>query len=254
MRSNPNYDVIKEPRGFIKCLEVFLAIFAFACATGFSGELSILQKEVVTGTGNPKLHKGVFTLSYPFSDDITMVLQEDMNDTTTMAERTAPFGERSKTEFFVVIGVFCFLYSLCMIIYYVFFQEDNSSNASVSTMLSPPVIDFVFGAFWCLFWFFSSCAFASGVLAIESSADLSELVAEGGAFHPYCIPTKITCIVTNAKYATLTVAILLGFLNVFVWLGNIWFLWKETPWHNSNAQPAATIQPPPQQAPTAQAI
>lgn len=251
MRSNPNYDVIKEPRGFIKCLEVFLAIFAFACATGFSGKLSILQTGVATG--NPVTHRSEFTLSYPFNDDIVMTLQKEMNDSSTMADRTAPFGERSKMEFFVVIGVFCFLYSLIMIIYYVFFQEDNSSNASVSTMFSPPVIDFVFGAFWCLFWFFSSCAFASGVLAIESSADLEKLVAEGGAFYPYCMPGKILCTVTNAKYATLTVAILLGFLNVFVWLGNIWFLWKETPWHSRSAQPA-TIQPPTQQAPAAQAI
>ena len=25
---------------------------------------------------------------------------------------------------------------------------------------------------------------------------------------------------------------ILGFLNLFVWLGNLWFLFKETPWHN----------------------
>lgn len=25
---------------------------------------------------------------------------------------------------------------------------------------------------------------------------------------------------------------ILGFLNLFVWLGNLWFLFKETPWHS----------------------
>jgi len=59
--------------------------------------------------------------------------------------------------------------------------------------------------FWALFWFFSACAFAAGVNAIKDAADLNILVAEDGAFYDACV--KQVCNVTNAKYATLTVAI-----------------------------------------------
>ncbi len=32
-------------------------------------------------------------------------------------------SERHSTEFFVVIGVFCFLFSLGMLIYYIYFED-----------------------------------------------------------------------------------------------------------------------------------
>jgi len=53
---------------------------------------------------------------------------------------TAPLDERSKMEFFVTIGVFCFLYSLVMLLYYIFFEEENTRNAPPTSTLSPPVI------------------------------------------------------------------------------------------------------------------
>lgn len=48
----------------------------------------------------------------------------------------------------------------------------------------------------------------------------------------------------------------MGFLNVFVWCGNLWFLYKETPWHAPKNSSAATVpgQQAPPQAPPAAAI
>lgn len=243
MRTSPNYDVIKEPRGFIKCLEVFLAIFAFACATGYRGSFQVKQSYL------GKSHNGKADFKYPFDGAVTINL--DFNQTKYDVE--IPIEQRSSTEFFVTIGVFCFLYSVVMVVYYVFFEEDNSRNASAtSSTLSPPVIDFAFGSFWALFWFFSACAFAAAVHSLKDATDVNKLIAKDGALHKYCSGDHM-CDVSKAKYATLTVAILLGFLNVFVWAGNIWFLWKETPWHSKNNQPPATVQPP-QQTPQAAAI
>lgn len=238
MRSQPNYEVIKEPRGFIKCLEIFLAIFAFACATGFRGTLTINQESGAMSHGA----EGNF--QYPFDEGIPLKLSKNLSISTATESVVAPLNERSKAEFFVVIGVFCFLYSLGMLVYYVLFEEDSTKNASPSgSLTSPPVIDFAFGAFWTLFWFFSACAFAAAVSNISDASDTGKLI--NGDLASYCGNVKINCSGKSAKTATLTVAILLGFLNVFVWAGNIWFLWKETPWHKGNAQPA-TI-PPPQQ-------
>lgn len=188
-------------------------------------------------------------------------------------------------EFFVVIGVFCFLYSLGMLLYYIFFEENSATNATpiTSSMLSLPtivIIDFFypnylfwhffmrcalilvtfyllffifiiashtiplflisdsiyffffspwfclsnfslsrflkdlgFGAFWTLFWFFSACAFAAGVNNLKDSASTEALI--GGSFKEFC-KNGITCQGHDAKYATLTVAIVSILVN-FVW-------------------------------------
>jgi len=232
MRQNPNYDVVKEPRGFIKCLEIFLAIFAFACATGYRGHPKIVQTANIQNI--TKYHNAEATIQYPFDQGITMNVMYLNNGTVDTVDISSELDERSKMEFFVVIGVFCFLYSLGMLVYYIFFEEDSATNATpiTSSMFSLPTIDLGFGAFWTLFWFFSACAFAAGVNNLKDSASTETLI--GGSFKEFCKKGIIDCEGHDAKYATLTVAILLGFLNVFVWAGNIWFLWKETSWHNNS--------------------
>ena len=45
-------------------------------------------------------------------------------------------------------------------------------------------------------------------------------------------------------YKFLTSPQLLGFLNAFVWAGNLWFLWKETPWHNEKGKESTRLIPP----------
>lgn len=253
MRQNPNYDVVKEPRGFIKCLEVFLAIFAFACATGYRGYLKIDQT-----TPYGQTHDAQGTIQYPFSQTLEMPLLQPTTNNTV--KYTLEVDERSKIEFFVFIGVMCFLYSLGMLVYYIFFEENNTMNATpvTSSWLSPPIIDFGLGAFWTLFWFFSACAFAAGVNALKDLVNIENLTKQGGAFYEPCTLNNFKCEGTNPKYATMTVAILLGFLNVFVWAGNIWFLYKETPWHNKSLSSSAaggpsTVQQP-QSQPAAAAI
>lgn len=50
-------------------------------------------------------------------------------------------NERHSAEFFVVIGVFCFLYSLGVLICYIAFQEDVQVQAApTGGYLNPPVI------------------------------------------------------------------------------------------------------------------
>ena len=47
---------------------------------------------------------------------------------------------RSSMEYFVVIGVFCFLYSLGVLVYYIMFEEDQTSPSAPPSKFSPPVI------------------------------------------------------------------------------------------------------------------
>jgi len=245
MRSSANLDVIKEPRGFIKVIEIFLAIFAFACATGYRGYFKISQ--ILNG----KLHPVEGHFKYPFASSIELTM---LGENDTMKQVMVNLSERSSAEFFVVIGVFCFIYSVGVLVYYIMFQEDQGSVPTTSGgYLTPPVIDFVAGAFWAFFWFVSSCAQAAAVNGVKDATDVSSLVKT----LPYCLkPFNSVCdVAEKAKYATLTVSILFGFLNTFVWAGNMWFLWKETPFHKER-KPTATVNQPQQhqQIPPANAI
>lgn len=246
MRNNPNYDVVKEPRGFIKCLEIFLAIFAFSCATGYRGEFSFHQTYKTGNLTQSHIVEGSF--KYPFNDAINLKM---FSINGSYSDVLVNISERSSTEFFVVVGVFCFLYSLVVLIYYILFEPETTTPPT--STLNPPVIDFVAGGFWAFFWFVSACAQAAATSSIKDATNAEDIMSRV----QYCTGAGFSCTIYKpAKYATLTISILLGFLNVFVWAGNMWFLWKETPWHKGNRAPAATVQQqqPPQQVPPAAAI
>jgi len=246
MRASANYDVLKEPRGFIKGLEIFLAIFAFSCLSGFRGEIEIKQID----TNTTKTHSATAQFKYPFE----VITLNTFNSKWAHAPTALLEDGRSSPEFFMVVAVFCFLYALGTLVYYILFQEDQPSTAK----FSPAVIDFVVGCFWAFFWFCAACALASAVHSIKDATDVNQIVKN----LVVCTSKGMTCTAAKAaKFATLTVAILLGFTNCFVWAGNCWFLWKETPWHSGNKQqqpatvPGPTPSPFPQQvAPPAAAI
>jgi len=52
-----------------------LAIFAFSCACGYRGELSITQKHA-----NGTVHSSHDTLKYPFDQGIEMTLSKDLGN------------------------------------------------------------------------------------------------------------------------------------------------------------------------------
>jgi len=259
MRNIPNYDVVKEPRGFIKALQIFLSVFAFSCAAAYRGKVEIKQSIKTTDPGNKTetfTHIATAIFKYPF-DEVTMnIATIDQDKKVITSNIDLGVSETSSTQFFMVIAVFCFLYSLCTLAYYVLFEVDKPAGSQIPNtgVLTPPVIDFCIGTFWAFFWFCAACAQASAVHRIKEGTDVEKLVKD----IQQCIGS-FTCTAQHAaKYANLTVSILMGFLNCFVWAGNMWFLWKETPWHrgNLNQMPATVASPPPPQqvAPPAAAI
>lgn len=246
--SNPNFEVWKEPRGFLKCLEVFLAIFAFSCATGFRGALNFSQD--CNGTS----HKVDTTFKYPFDSGLQFSLMKthvNCSTTDVFVPETVPLNERHSTEFFVVIGVFCFLLSAGMLLYYIYFEDvESKQHAKASGTInwfSGPILDFSLAVFFAFFWFVSSIAQAAAVNGIKAATNVDSLAGKLAN----CQGPLMQCHAgEDAKYATLTVSILLGFLNTFVWCGNTWFLWKETPWHKEPQNTAVPAQPH-QQMPSA---
>jgi len=247
---NPNFGIWKEPRGFLKCLQVFLAIFAFSCAVGFRGKFTILQKCTVKDA--VESHSATGTFKYPFDQKVTLSLMKaGTNCSNEFEEQKLSIDKRSSTEFFVVIGVFCFLMSLGMLAYYVYFEDVEAKirakQSGVVNWLSGPVVDFLIAVFYAFFWFVAAIAQAAAVTGIKDATNANTIIKNLSQ----CTDTNMACSVTShSKYSTLTVSILLGFLNSFVWAGNCWFLWKETPWHSEQIpQPQQQQQQQQQQQP-----
>jgi len=243
---NPNFEIWKEPRGFLKCLQVFLAIFAFSCATGFRGKIKIIQE--CGGTA----HATDATFQYPFDKALKFELMNTSVNCTGNEDYVPVYkdlSERSSTEFFVVIGVFCFLFSLGMLVYYIYFEDvEGKVGAKASGVVnwtSGPVVDCI-AVFFAFFWFVSSIAQAAAVNGIKSATNGDTIISSLAN-----CKAPSTCKADAVRYATLTVSILLGFLNTFVWCGNTWFLWKETPWHKEPQHTMPVPAQPHQQMPPA---
>eukprot|EP00112_Aurelia_sp_Birch-Aquarium-sp1_P009249 Seg2042.5 transcript_id=Seg2042.5/GoldUCD/mRNA.D3Y31 product=Synaptophysin protein_id=Seg2042.5/GoldUCD/D3Y31 len=253
MRQNFQFEVLKEPRGFIKVIQIFVAIFAFATCTGYnSGNLQIVQKCASNDTGRIVLSE----FGYPYNKPLMFRMMVCSNGVATKSATLVSINAlnyRSSMEYFVVIGVFCFLYSLGVLVYYIIFEEDQTTSSAPPSKFSPPVIDFVISVVFVIFWFTGAIACAASVTGIKNRTSLSAIIpripqCKGGL----CSPRM------EANLATLHISALIGFLNVFVWCGNLWFLYKETPWHSPKSRSAATVSgpgsQPPQVTPPAAAI
>lgn len=248
MSNQPNFEIWKEPRGFLKCLQVFLAVFAFSCATGFRGKFSFVQH--CTDDSGDVTQRLEATFSYPFNTPMSFAMLNNCSKDGDYQQTTLPLNERHSTEFFVVIGVFCFLMSLGMLLYYIYFEDiDAKARAKASGAVnwtSGPVVDFCMAVFYAFFWFVAAIAQAAAVNGIKDATNVHTITKS----LVLCSGTHKCTGFETAKYATLTVSILLGFLNSFVWSGNCWFLWKETPWHKEPVN-TPVAAPPHQQMPPA---
>eukprot|EP00794_Sanderia_malayensis_P006376 gene6376-7113_t len=233
---HPLNRVESEANAFVK----FVAIFAFATCTGFRGNIELEQN-----CNNTLLHAAA-TFQYPFNAALDVIVRECPDTSFKIGDLKSfliPVGYKSSAEYFVVIGVFCFLYCIGILAYYIMFEPDQSTSSTAPSPFSPPVIDFVISVVFVVFWFTSAIAFAVAVTGIKKATNIENIIGK----IPYCnfVKTKRSCTPTvSGNYATLDISALLGFLNVFVWCGNLWFLYKETPWHAAKNRSAATVSGP----------
>ncbi|XP_013415131.1 uncharacterized protein LOC106177039 [Lingula anatina] len=230
-----DFDVLKYPKGFIKIIQFVLAIFAFATTTSVNtfSEWTV----VCNGTATARVDK--LKIAYPF------VL--DNQEFTTCGVKGMVYGNFSApSQFYVFIGVMAFLYSLAIVITYVFFSAKFKENDV------GPKVDFIVHIVFGLMWLIASAAWAAGLTGLKFYSDPNEFMKT----HLCTAPSTCTRI-REGDFASLNVSIIFGFLNLFVWLCNLWFLFKDTPWFHRDTpvpppqgQPASTpVTPPPQEVP-----
>jgi hypothetical protein len=174
------------------------------------------------------------------------------NDSTTATIKLRGDGSPS-AQWFVCVGVLAFLFSLASIVYYVAFEATyRAVNERLVT-----IGDLVATSLFAFFWLTAASAWASALNAIVKPYATFQCVADpncGGEdsqlIADSCSSADNKC--TDGEiinFSKLNISVTFGFLNFFLWACNIWFVYKETPFHvqpaKENYQPDAQAQVPP---------
>ncbi|XP_008408545.1 synaptophysin-like protein 2a [Poecilia reticulata] len=210
---------LKEPLGFIRVLEWVFAIFAFATTGGYSGKTNIKvpceppssSHDVTAVFGYPfRLGAHPFEITYCNDSRSTMHLQGDFS---------------SSAEFYVCIGVFGFLYCTATLILYLGYQSVYRQTSR------GPIIDLVVTALFAFLWLVSSSAWAKGLTDVKWATNPEHVAKK----------CQICEAVEFPSMGRLNASVIFGFLNLILWAGNCWFIYKETPFHKDPSQ-AATME------------
>lgn len=246
MQLSTDTEVLKEPRGFIKFIEIILAICAFATATGPHLNTSVYCGCSKDGNTNS------YEFQYPYKINEKTFKSPDCTNSTDGTTSEGPLtmnlsGDcKSSSEFYVFVGVIVFLYSIGAVVFYLI------AHVLYSELDIVPKADLVITIFFTVFWLISASVFADAVTKIKHYTDPEWLwTSDESQFKEYSQKYGITCEAKQfANYSTVTVSVIFGFLNMFVWAGNSWFLYKETSWFGANSSPeqpmpssAAAVEP-----------
>ncbi|XP_028262152.1 synaptophysin-like protein 2a [Parambassis ranga] len=212
---------LKEPLGFIRVLEWVFTIFAFATTGGYSGTT---QFTVKCPDGKEPLGV-VATFGYPFR--LSAYPFDIPSCNSSLSNKTYLQGDfSSSAEFFVCVGVFGFLYCTATLILYLGYQSVYRQTTR------GPIIDLVVTAAFAFLWLVSSSAWGKGLTDVKWATNPSHLVKE--------CPT--VCQAGEYPFmGRLNASVIFGFLNLILWAGNCWFIYKETPFHK-DPQPPATME------------
>ncbi|KAM4740785.1 synaptophysin-like protein 2a [Anableps anableps] len=211
---------LKEPLGFIRVLEWVFAIFAFATTGGYSGTTHITVK--CSPLSSPVDVQAVF--GYPFrlgAHPYEIPLCNSSLKNTTFLQ--GDFS--SSAEFYVCVGVFGFLYCTATLILYLGYQSVYRQTSR------GPIIDLLVTAAFAFLWLVSSSAWGKGLTDVKWATNPNHLAESCGHCEVGAFPSM----------GRLNASVIFGFLNLILWAGNCWFIYKETPFHKDPNQ-AATME------------
>ncbi|KAF1392223.1 hypothetical protein PFLUV_G00050530 [Perca fluviatilis] len=213
---------LKEPLGFIRVLEWVFTIFAFATTGGYSGTSHFTVK---CPGGTPEETPVGPVFDYPFRlpahpYDIPTCNGTDVRTNYLQGDYS------SSAEFFVCVGVFGFLYCTATLILYLGYQNVYRQTTR------GPIIDLVLTAAFAFLWLVSSSAWGKGLTDVKWATNPEHLVE---SCKDLCQPGEFP------SMGRLNASVIFGFLNMILWAGNCWFIYKETPFHK-DPNPPATME------------
>lgn len=209
---------LKEPLGFIRVLEWVFTIFAFATTGGYSGETHLTVK--CTSPETDQTVKAIF--GYPFRLGAYPFEIPACNG-TPVAKLFLQGDFSSSAEFFVCVGVFGFLYCTATLVLYLGYQHVYRQSTR------GPIIDLVLTAAFAFLWLVSSSAWGKGLTDVKWATNPNHLME---LCKDTCQPGEFP------SMGRLNASVIFGFLNLILWAGNCWFIYKETPFHKDPLPPA----------------
>ncbi|XP_067314594.1 synaptoporin b [Pseudorasbora parva] len=196
----------------------FFAVLAFATCGGYSGQIMVKVE------CSDKIQNNIsISFNYPFrlqQVHFSSPLCEGTRKETLFLE-----GDyASSAQFFVTVSVLAFLYSLLATIVYFFYQNKyREKNRG-------PVLDFLVTLAFSSLWLVSSIAWAKNLSGVKTATDVHQILLLMSA----CRAQENLCeVLQEPIWTNLNMSVAFGFLNFFLWAGNIWFAYKETGLHKS---------------------
>ncbi|CAN0457835.1 unnamed protein product [Rangifer tarandus platyrhynchus] len=228
-----NLNPLKEPLGFIKVLEWIASIFAFATCGGFKGKTEI-QVSCDKGAENKTI---TATFGYPFRlNEASFQSPQGVNVCRVDWKNYVLIGDySSSSQFYVTFAVFVFLYCIAALLLYVGYTNLYRDNRKL------PMTDFVITIVATFLWLVSTSAWAKALTDIKTATGPS-IVQE---LKPCSVQGTLCQFVSVTSMGSLNVSVIFGFLNMILWGGNAWFVYKETSFHSpSNTTSQGGIPPP----------
>ncbi|XP_068394209.1 synaptophysin-like protein 2 [Eschrichtius robustus] len=148
-----------------------------------------------------------------------MPLCDDESTSTTMylmGDFSAP------AEFFVTLGIFSFFYTIAALVLYLRFHNIYTENRRF------PLVDFCVTVSFTFFWLVAAAAWGKGLTDIKGATRPSSLTAAMSVCHG---EEAVCSAGATPSMGLANISVLFGFINFFLWAGNCWFVFKETPWH-----------------------
>lgn len=230
------FRVLNEPRGFIRGLQCVLAIVAFSTCAGFTETIHFNFKcnggeEVVEVTQN-------ISLAYPFN---IAEANPDFHILDSSCEAEIPVilaGDVSPSAtWYVFVGVISFLYCIIALGYYIFMEPNLRENDEIPAYNN---LDLIITGILVFFWLTGASTMAWGKNQLDSILTHGNIIKEA-SIKDFC-ETPNECTATAASFVKLNASVCFGFLNFFLWLGSMWFVWKEASFFTRAAPPA--MSPP----------
>jgi len=241
---------LKEPRGFLRLMQWFLAMIVFATCCDFSVQFGF---KVKCKSENVTLPEFKTVATYPFSLDENVAIEYSKPvcsppEGNTKEKFTFPGDFSSDAEFFVFVGVITWLYCAATLALYVFYSYLYNDEQK-----SYPKIDLIIAIVLAFTWLVASSAWANGLNGLKSLAEVQTWIFddENGPCSKKKDGNFIYTNIENCQSAGDTgfgkgnASVCLGFLNCFLWISSTWFIYKETSWFRARQaqQPQPGFQP-----------
>nr|XP_020734220.1 synaptophysin-like protein 2 isoform X2 [Odocoileus virginianus texanus] len=125
-------------------------------------------------------------------------------------------------EFFVTLGIFSFFYTIAALVIYLRFHKLYTENRRF------PLVDFCVTVSFTFFWLVAAAAWGKGLTDVKGATRPSSLTAAMSVCHG---EEAVCSAGATPSMGLANISVLFGFINFFLWAGNCWFVFKETPWH-----------------------